>query len=305
MSRAAAIDRVGSHTLSDDPAGADLILFVENAHYADDFYYRRLRRNPLVRRFREKAFMYNETDQPWCVLPGLYCSMPQRSFDPSRQRAFCYLYPVNPFIAQCREPGEQDLLFSFLGAGTDAVRELLYQLNDPNGLVENTSHFSAWRELSGGEQERHQRRYASILARSKFVLCPRGTGTSSYRLFEAMELGRAPVLLSDQWVEPSGPDWNSFLLRVPEKDVSQLPGILRRHEPEASQRGAAARLAWEEWFAPEIRFHTGIEHLVSIVDSRRRPERVASNAPSLEYMRVRTRRTLSKTLGRLLRVVRG
>jgi hypothetical protein len=35
-------------------------------------------------------------------------------------------------------------------------------------------------------------RYAELLIASKFVLCPRGNGASSIRLFESMQLGICP-----------------------------------------------------------------------------------------------------------------
>jgi hypothetical protein len=299
MRSAAAIDRIGRHMLTNDPEDADLILFVENAHYRDDFYYRSLRRHPLLRAFREKAFMYNETDRPWCVVPGLYCSMPRRSFDASRQRAFCYAYSVNGHVAEYATAGRRDLLFSFLGAPTHAVRRRLYELADPEGVVEDTSHFSLWRELAPDDEERHRRRYASILARSKFVVCPRGVGTSTYRLFEALEAGRAPVLLADQWVAPEGPDWSSFLLRIPEERVADLPEILRDHESEAAERGAGARRAWDEWFAPDVRFHTAVEACSSILAGRRRPEHIAARLPSLEHYRVRTGRLVRRLRARV------
>jgi Exostosin family len=285
--------------VTDDATSADLILFVENAHYEDDFYYRRLRRHPHVREFRDKAFMYNETDRPWCVMPGLYCSMPRRSFDRSRQRAFCYAYSVNPDIARHARETEPDLLFSFLGAPTHRVRRRLYELAEPDSVVEDTRSFSLWRALPPAEVEDARRRYASVLARSRFVLCPRGVGTSTYRLFEAMEAGRAPVLLADQWVEPDGPDWDTFLLRIPERQVAQVPDILRRHQHEAVDRGRAARRAWERWFAPDVRFDTAVEACLSILASRRRPEHVAARMPSAEYARVRTGRTLRSLRARL------
>jgi hypothetical protein len=304
LSRSAANDRIGRHTLTDDPSAADVILFVENAHYVDDPYYKRLRWHPFVRKFREKTFMYNETDRPWCVLPGLYCSMPRRSFDRSRQRSFCYAYSVNPFIAEYASVEQRDLLFSFLGAPTHKVRRRLYELGDPDAVIENTSYFSVWRALVPREEERHNRDYASVLARSKFILCPRGVGTSTYRLFEAMEAGRAPVLLADQWVEPEGPDWSSFLLRIPEASVADLPEILRRHEQEAIERGARARRAWDDWFAPEVRFHTAVEACASILASRRRPERFGAHSRSLEYYRVRSRHSVSRLRTRVRRLRR-
>ena len=77
--------------------------------------------------------------------------------------------------------------------------------------------------LSPGES---RARYVGSIKDSAFVLCPRGGGTSTFRLFETMMLGRVPVILSDQWVPRVGPDWESFSLRVMERDVSKVPRLL-------------------------------------------------------------------------------
>src|SRR2546423_4170060 len=44
------------------------------------------------------------------------------------------------------------------------------------------------------------RRDGEICKASKFILCSRGVGTSSVRLFDTMRMGRVPVILSDQWL---------------------------------------------------------------------------------------------------------
>ncbi len=38
---------------------------------------------------------------------------------------------------------------------------------------------------------------------------PRGIGASSVRIFEAMRAGRAPVIISDDWIVPPVGDWGS------------------------------------------------------------------------------------------------
>ncbi len=81
----AAQDRFGAHALCDDAGAADLVLFVENAHYDDDPHFARLVR--AAEPHGSKAFVYNETDQPRLVWPGLYCSMPRSDFQRSRMRA--------------------------------------------------------------------------------------------------------------------------------------------------------------------------------------------------------------------------
>ena len=44
-------------------------------------------------------------------------------------------------------------------------------------------------------------RYCNLMASSKFALCPRGYGKTSFRLYEAMELGCVPVYITDmKWL---------------------------------------------------------------------------------------------------------
>ncbi|HSH95300.1 MAG TPA: exostosin family protein, partial [Roseimicrobium sp.] len=88
---------------------------------------------------------------------------------------------------------------------------------------------------------------------SAFVLCPRGVGSGSVRLFEVMQMARAPVIVSDLWVPPTGPKWDSFSIRVAEKDVGKIPSILRSRCHEAESMGRAARAAYDEWFSPTRR----------------------------------------------------
>jgi hypothetical protein len=45
--------------------------------------------------------------------------------------------------------------------------------------------------------------------------CPAGIGPATYRLFEAMELGRVPVILSDEWVPRKGLDGMSSVYGFP------------------------------------------------------------------------------------------
>ena len=90
-------DTEGRHELCSSPSEADAILFVENTHY-DDYAFRNVSKHPLVARFPSKVFMYNEADKPWCVLPGLYCSMSSRFFKFKRQVGFPYIKTPNQFI---------------------------------------------------------------------------------------------------------------------------------------------------------------------------------------------------------------
>ena len=116
--------------------------------------------------------------------------------------------------------------------------------------------------------------YLSLLMRSKFILCPRGIGTSSWRLFETMKAGRVPVIISDQWVPPEGPSWLECSIRVPESEVMLIPEMLERREVDASKLALAARKVWDDWFSSEAVFHRIVEWCLAIQANRWLPTRL-------------------------------
>ena len=92
--------------------------------------------------------------------------------------------------------------------------------------------------------------YAESLGRSAFVLCPRGYGPSLIRLFEAMQVGRCPVIISDNWLPPPFVDWSTCSIRVPEASIEDIPAILRKRQGEAGKLGREARRVWEQFLSP-------------------------------------------------------
>jgi len=288
--RCAELDRFGVHTLTQNPAEAEVILFAETVHF-DDPAWRTVKRHPYLARYREKCFLYNEADEPWCVLPGLYCSMPRRAFQPRRQKAFGYLYTMNDKVGGAAGP-ERRWLYSFIGAANSAARRRILRIRDARAVLEDTSAFNIWLPMEPEERERRERRYAEVMQGSLFALCPRGAGTSSYRLYEAMRTGVAPVLVSDEWVAPDGPDWGGFMLRVREADVARIPEVLRGREAEAVERGVRARVAWEQYFAGDVKFHRAVEACRELLRLRRIPESVAQYRPSFEHVRSTVHRWL-------------
>ncbi len=240
------------HQLVDTPERADAVLILARG----DEFSSEVRRHPLVRQDFRKVFVYDVKDRPIPFLPGLYCSLPHRQFNPARHAAAPYLAPINPAVgAIAAEPGrEADLFFSFIGADNAPVRRRLFRSTANWGLRPDVLVELAYGWAKRGDATA-ERRFAETIARSRFVLCPRGIGTSTYRLYETMELGRVPVILSDAWVPPAGPPWESFAVRLSERSASELPRLLANYEPRAAAMGRAARAAWEEWFAPDVQFH--------------------------------------------------
>jgi Exostosin family len=273
MASAASADRFRVHTTTDDPEEADVILFVGAAH-AD---LRDVRRHGFVRHFREKCFLFESGDRVIPFLPGVYACAEKGWFPPQRTRTGFYLR-VFENEAVVHEPVIPDdaNLFSFVGrVDNAAVRRRIAELHDPRGFVADTSRdtIAQTDDAAGANAERWSR-YAGVLRQSRFVLCPRGLGTSTWRLFEAMKAGRAPVILSDAWIPPDGPPWEAFSIWVRERDVATIPELLAARESEAAAMGTRARVEWENWFSREVAFHRTVESCLAIARKRRLPESV-------------------------------
>jgi Exostosin family len=276
------------HHLTDDANDADAILFVENSRYHEDAFFSRLKNHPLVRQHRERCFMYNEHDRPWCILPGVYCSMPKSQFNHRRQRATRYIRLLNSVDSFSSD--QPDILFSFVGNSRIPLRRKILQLRSSRAILEDTSIFNPFvTKSTTGDHTR----YAEILRRSKFVLCPRGAGTSSIRLFETLRAGRVPIIVADQWVAPEGPDWSTCSLRINECDIDHIEQIAADAEPRWANMAADARQVWAAWFADEVLFDRIGDAIEDLRRCRLIPEQIAQRIPSRAEWDWRARRALN------------
>lgn len=251
--RVAAVDRFREHQLVDDPEDADLVLFTQ-CHMVD-WRLRAIRESAVARAHWKKVMVYDERDRPWLSFPGVYVSATRASFDARRQRAWSYVR-VEPVPA---EPvSEPDLLFSFVGSSTAECRARLFELRHPEAVVEEVRDFMYW-DAGDERSQRLRRRFAGVLARSRFVLCPRGRGTSSIRLYETLAAGRVPVIVSDGWIEPEGPDWDACSVRVGESEIDRLPEVLEERDQDWEAMSRAATATYRDFFCDEVAFHRIIE----------------------------------------------
>ncbi len=236
--RAAKNSPSSRHSVALSPTEADCILFVGSSC---KFHWDVLR-SPVFKANRSKSIFFDFRDITIPRIPGIYMYVPE-----NLQQAPIYEFGFYPrvfdnFVLQERVPSAQcEFLFSFIGkvANCPAVRVPVVQLKHPRAYLRD----------SWSRQSDQDALYASILARSKFVLCPRGVGPSSWRLFETMRAGRVPVIISDEWAEPKGLDWRKFSIRVRAADISGIPALLESLEDRAGELGLAARQAWERHFS--------------------------------------------------------
>lgn len=136
---------------------------------------------------------------------------------------------------------EPDLLFSFVGAiRSHRCRAPILGLRHPDSVVEDTQGFVFY-DPDAADYRKRREHFVDTLVRSRFVLCPRGRGTSSIRLYETLAAGRVPVITGRPVGAPPGPRWPEFSLRVPEDQVARLPALLEQTSvrwPEMSARAA-------------------------------------------------------------------
>jgi hypothetical protein len=72
--------------------------------------------------------------------------------------------------------------------------------------------------------------YRQILSSSKFTLCPKGNGLSSYRFFECFHLNTIPVLFANSVILPyqNKLNYNDFIIRIDESKANDANYIIDR-----------------------------------------------------------------------------
>ncbi len=223
----------------------------------------------------DATFAWDSGDFPTGRLPGLFCSLSRRLFDPARHRSFCYPLRVNPLIAEYPLT-EARYLFGFSGNVTAPVRaRLLTELRPAAdaglGLLRQTGSLFTRIYDPGADVERA--RFADDLRQCRFILCPRGNGLSSIRLFETMEATRVPVIISDALVLPQCVNWADCSIIVPEAKIAHLPNILEARAADWPRLAANARREWARCFAPATLLPNLVAQVKDIVCIRRRSEK--------------------------------
>lgn len=256
-------DTRSRHRLVGDPTEADLIIFSKLSGHGP---YLEVLFHPLFRKYPLKSYLFVSGDNPFYPIPGLFTSLDKRHHRSGWTRSCHYIHgPTNPFFRRERIDEKAKYLCSFVGsAATHPVRERLLERAPHGSFMRNTQGGKAYGEMSRTERTQFRREYADVTYASSFVLCPRGGGSSSFRLFEAMQCGRAPVILADNWVPPRGPDWGTFSLRLPESAIGGLEARLRSMEPHAREMGRMAREAWSKYFCPEASFDYLVQELLAL-----------------------------------------
>ncbi len=71
--------------------------------------------------------------------------------------------------------------------------------------------------------------FFNLASQSKYLLCPRGYGLNSFRLYEAFQLGCVPVIITDKFFLPWTDElnWNDFSVLIDESKIDHIDDVLK------------------------------------------------------------------------------
>jgi hypothetical protein len=196
------------------PSESDIIVVTEAWRHWDFPFYLRARLKVLSLSKLRPTFILCDSDQPLNLGPGIYVSASKKTIR-TDQVSGCYLsYAMRRFENIPVTKPEQRTNLTFF-SGTTANHAVRKKIASEPTLRE-------FMRSKITDSDAAENQYKHDLLTSKFALCPRGKGSSSYRLFEAMSVGCVPVIISDDWVEPPFVDWATCSVRIPENQVDSI-----------------------------------------------------------------------------------
>lgn len=276
------------HRIVEDAEFADvLVFFVSYAlHLGNlDPWRQCVRTHRLFRRYRDKVIVLDLDDRPIPFWRGLFNSSEKRWYDQECHRTVPYIhhgYLWNTRLEPRSAGGDTRFLFSFVGSvDTHLSRKEILRLKYANALIADTSKTNPWADAT--VKNDWAKRFEESIHASKFILCPRGRGSGSVRVYEAMRAGRVPVIISDAWVPPRGPDWASCSIRVKEADIKRIPQILQENEARFEHLAQSARTVWRNWFSKEMVFDRIVDSGLELSTGRTRSH-VLQTAKALTYI---------------------
>ena len=154
---------------------------------------------------------------------------------------------------------ERDVFASFVGSITHPMRIELY-----NTCKNETNYYFSGQQWNPSIPDFKLQEFISITKRSKFALCPRGYGNTSFRLYESMQIGAVPVYISDDFFLPWSDelDWNEFCVIVDFKNLNSLNSILSSYsEEKIKQMAKKAKEVYSNYFTLDATYKNIIKRL--------------------------------------------
>ena len=139
------------------------------------------------------------------------------------------------------------ILCSFVGSLTHPIRSVLAQAwsNDEDFIF-------ATQNWTQNIPKKNLTIFKTLTSKSKFTLCPRGYGKSSFRLYEAMQLGSVPVYVSDQHYLPWSDeiDWSEFSVLIKPDQIPDIKEILTSYsDQKINKMVKTAQSIYDKYFS--------------------------------------------------------
>jgi len=122
--------------------------------------------------------------------------------------------------------------------------------------------------LTASSKQRND--YFENIINTQYTLCIRGTGNFSFRFYDALCLGRIPVLVDTHSVLPFNKiiDWKNLIVIVPENELNKLPEYIQRFhnrldDEKFIQRQKDLRQIWEQYLEREA-YYVQLSQLLKI-----------------------------------------
>lgn len=280
------IDAIEAHEgvdLASDATSADLIAFFESWSTQQPSYVHTLQRDPFLAAHWKKLYTINDDDIVPGLLPGLYTSLERHTFDPTIHRACAYPRTYNDEVEKPQDPVEPEVLATFRGTrGSSPLRDRLADALDGADNVRIT----LINEQFHNHSDTQKSDYVHDILSAYAVLCPRGWSPSTYRMYETMALGRCPVVISDDWMEIEGVDWNECSIRIAEDQFAQIDSILAERAEDLPRLGKNAQRAFKAHFSSKTRASFFIDQLLEL-DANRSQRDYRKDWKGIQYWRKR------------------
>jgi hypothetical protein len=108
--------------------------------------------------------------------------------------------------------------------------------------------------------------FEEIMLSSRFALCPRGYGRTSFRLYEAMQMGTIPIYISDaHWLPFKDVlNWEDFCVIVSSDMIQYIPSIINNFSLDQTKSMALkCKQVWKEYFS----YEGCVKQIVRILES--------------------------------------
>lgn len=141
----------------------------------------------------------------------------------------------------------QKMIFcSFVGSITHPIRNIvLKEVHEKPGYFIQAFH---WQQDIPDDRKIH---FKNVLEQSRFTLCPRGYGATSYRMYEAIQVGSIPVYISDKFVFAweDELDWSEFCVIVPESKITEIDSMLKEmSETQVRKMQERLKVVYDQYF---------------------------------------------------------